>query len=335
MLRSVRWRIIAVLMAALFAEVRLPAADAPWSVEPVVWTIPVAGETPVISALALHSDGSRLAVGFDTGKLIELDAKDGSVLRQWPAHQHRLTAVCYQQQLAGIVTADDQGMILTSGESKDDGKDSVSIILNGDATWVTSLAVSSTGAFASAGYDRTVKLWNFQANSAMSTALVAHQAAVKAIDFSPDGTQLVSGSADRTAIIWNLKTKEPRHTIQGHAGSVRDVKFAPNGKQIATAAEDGGVRLWNVETGERQKSLAGHAGMVWRLAYSPDGRWLASGGFDQTVRLWNPKTGERQAVLRGAETPIVGLAFAPDSRTLYVTSQDRTLRRYSAEETKP
>lgn len=49
----------------------------------------------------------------------------------------------------------------------------------------------------------------------MSTVLAGHTEAVLSVAFSPDGTQLASGSGDTTVRLWDLNTQTPLHTCTG------------------------------------------------------------------------------------------------------------------------
>ncbi|KIK55476.1 hypothetical protein GYMLUDRAFT_175654 [Collybiopsis luxurians FD-317 M1] len=73
---------------------------------------------------------------------------------------------------------------------------------------------------------------------------------VLSIDISKDGTRIVSGSANITARIWNIKNGSPiGEPLQGHTDLVGSVAFSPDGKRIVSGSGDKTVRIWNAETG--------------------------------------------------------------------------------------
>ena len=67
-----------------------------------------------------------------------------------------------------------------------------------------------------------------------SSTLEGHNEAVLALDFSPDGESLVSGSGDTTVRIWDILTETPLYTCEAHKHWVLAVCFSPDGKKIAS-----------------------------------------------------------------------------------------------------
>ncbi|MFM7352152.1 MAG: WD40 repeat domain-containing protein, partial [Microcystis aeruginosa] len=80
--------------------------------------------------------------------------------------------------------------------------------------------------------------------------LEGHGSYVHSVNFSPDGKTLVSGSDDKTIILWNVKTGQKIHTLKEHNGLVRSVNFSPNGETLVSGSWDGTIKLWNVKTGK-------------------------------------------------------------------------------------
>jgi len=69
---------------------------------------------------------------------------------------------------------------------------------------------------------------------------------VWSVAFSPDGRQILTGSDDGTAKIWDAQTGQEIGTISGHTASVNSVLFSTDGRTLLTASDDGTVRLWDI-----------------------------------------------------------------------------------------
>jgi hypothetical protein len=76
-----------------------------------------------------------------------------------------------------------------------------------------------------------------------------HEAQVEIVLYSPDVTIIATGSADRTARLWNAETGAPLGEPLKHTGTVTQLAFSPDGHRLATGTEDGCIQLWDVRSG--------------------------------------------------------------------------------------
>ena len=85
----------------------------------------------------------------------------------------------------------------------------------------------------------------------------AHSGGVDSIDFSIDGSMIVSGGGDNLVRIWNATSRDPLITLEGHTGAVRSVAFGPiwsslrmvpkvsgDTPMVISASDDGTLRVW-------------------------------------------------------------------------------------------
>jgi hypothetical protein len=75
--------------------------------------------------------------------------------------------------------------------------------------------------------------------------LAGHEADVWNAQFSPDGTRLVTRSADWTARVWDAATGKALATITGHTNVVWSAQFSPDGTRLVTASADKTAWLWD------------------------------------------------------------------------------------------
>jgi WD40 repeat protein len=120
--------------------------------------------------------------------------------------------------------------------------------------------------------------------------LEGHSHAITVTQFSPDGSNLMSASRDRTIRVWDPSTGAQLYTLEGHSASVVAVCFSPDGSRLASVSEDKKVILWHASTGVRLHTLEGHSDSVDAVCFSPDGSRLASASRDRTIRVWDLST---------------------------------------------
>ncbi|CAA9330408.1 High-affinity carbon uptake protein Hat/HatR, partial [uncultured Microcoleus sp.] len=134
-----------------------------------------------------------------------------------------------------------------------------------------------------------------------------HTATVFALRFSSDSQRLVTSSTDGSIYLWSREGKLLK-TFQGHSAAIWGIAVSPDGQRIASASEDSTIGLWSVD-GKPIETLTGHQGGVWGVAFSPDGNLLASSSADGTVKVW-AKKGELVRTLEGHSAAVWDVEFA-------------------------
>lgn len=160
------------------------------------------------------------------------------------------------------------------------------------------------------------------------TALFAHHAPVQAVAFSTDGRGLATGSADRTARLWNTRTAQPQGPVLLHPVPVLAIALSPDATRLAAGCQDGSVHFWNPTTGEPLGSPLQHPGSVRQLQFDPTGQWLVTVTDDSHVRVWSVNAGRlRQSLTH--DGPASWAVFSPDGRRLATASLDGSARIWS------
>ncbi|HEU4406504.1 MAG TPA: protein kinase [Polyangiaceae bacterium] len=167
----------------------------------------------------------------------------------------------------------------------------------------------------------------------VSGAVIAHESAVFAAAFSPDGGRIVTASHDKTVRVWAADGRGEPIVLRGHDDSVVAARFSPDGRRIVSASRDGTARVWNADGAGAPVVLRGHGDQIAGAAFSPDGARVVTASWDGTARVWNADGAGAPLVLRGHGDKVYSAAFSPDGRRVVTASHDRTARVWNADGT--
>lgn len=142
--------------------------------------------------------------------------------------------------------------------------------------------------------------------------LWGHEDDLAYVDWSPDGTKIVSSDWSNGIKIWNSSDGTLLNNLTGHSRAVWTVKWSPDGTKIASASWDKTVRVWDALTGE-ELAVYNHTGQTWGLDWSPDGKNILSGEANGELTLWNVSTGNSTMSLPTNTTnTLVAIEWSPD-----------------------
>src|SRR5207253_2040525 len=74
-----------------------------------------------------------------------------------------------------------------------------------------------------------------------------HDGKITSVAISADGKKVVTGSFDKTAILWDAVTGKKLQTIESY-GVVHSVALSADGKHVATGSHHAAI-LWDAATG--------------------------------------------------------------------------------------
>ncbi len=289
-----------------------------------VFAVPTPLPPPMyITNLAWSPDGSQIAVGhgsyscdkspdyysvqiLDTVNLQVVQTLEGATCNitavDWNADSTRMAAASSDN--IGIRVWDTQtGHLLTRDE--DHG---LSIGIT-SVKWRPSnnqqLAMVSDNGF---GTYRGVDI--FDVSTGKTKSLTALGGSL--IDWSPDGTKLVTARTDDNMIYTvDGTTGGEILTLKGHTDGIAALDWSPNGQKIASSSYDKSVRIWDASSG--QSLFAFNTDGVSRLQWSPDSQKLATISDDGVVQVWDTVTQQLLFSLASNVGPIV---WSPDGQKL-------------------
>ena len=153
--------------------------------------------------------------------------------------------------------------------------------------------------------------------------------------FSPDGTQILTATADGVVRIWDSASDKQIASFPGF-GPLNDAAFSPDGKSIVTANDDGTARILNAINGKVTRILAPSGSDTFAIssaAVSPDGTRIVTTYADGTARIWDARTGKQAGPTLSAEqgNKLLGAAFSPDGKLIVTASSSGKARIYDAQ----
>jgi RNA polymerase sigma factor (sigma-70 family) len=184
--------------------------------------------------------------------------------------------------------------------------------------------------------------------------LPGHQRGARALQFTPDGSRLLSGGDDGRVRVWDVAQKKELLVLaNGDADPVRSLALADGGAIVAAGKQDGTVVLWDIHKGQQAQAVlkerglavqalhagAGRGRLVWArddgavegnggrylpgrrgevdcVALSPDGRTAAWGMHDGSVRLWDVAEQKERGRFPVHSHPVSCVIFSADGRTV-------------------
>ena len=109
---------------------------------------------------------------------------------------------------------------------------------------------------------------------------------------------------DSTVRIWDLRTGQCQHVLNGHTSLVGLLAVSPS--YLVSASADATLRVWNPSSGELVHVLEGARGAI--TAFQHDDEKVLSGA-DGVLTVWDPRTGARLHDLLSGIVGVWQIAF--------------------------
>jgi WD40 repeat protein len=308
-----------------------------------------AGHLGWVTALAFTADRATLVSGGYDRSVKAWDANPSGGAQVLAGHKGWVHCVAFSlptKDMHLLASGGDDGVVklweAASGAAMGE--------LTGHAGSVTAVAfayhkpnVLAVGTFGAKG-EGEVKLWELNRDDkgrgfkgTELQTLKGHKGGVTCVAFSPRGETLASGSADKTAIVWNLKDGKALRTVTGHQAAIRCLSFAIDGSVLLTGSADKSARICSLKSGQTQR-VATHTDSVEAIDFvmlqgeTRDLPGIITGGLDHLIRVWTP--GDKGNFLplgttRAAGQPITCLLR--QGNTMITGGWDGTVRLWSLE----
>jgi WD40 repeat protein/serine/threonine protein kinase len=251
------------------------------------------GSATAFCSLALHPDGTAIAMGGVDGTISLWSTAQGVRLRSFRAQPQSspIMSVAFSPDAKLLASASEDGKVVV--RSAEAG--TVKYTFAERPGKMHTVVFSPDGKLlASGGADPMINLREVATGSLVGS-VPSEAPPVLSLVFSPDGKLLASTDYDRdhSVKLWRVVDHTLLHKLEGHAQEVYDVAFSPDGTRLASAGGDQVVMLWDTMRGQKLLDLRGHTGADWTVAFSADGKRLVAGGVDKRLLLWQASDGDQ------------------------------------------
>ncbi len=266
----------------------------------------------------------------------EASAAPAQLILETGGHMAQIRSLVFTPGAKCLISAGDDKVIriwsLATGRSERVLRGEIEV---GPKGTVHTLALSPDGALlaASGSMDvpdqgaHAIRLYDLRTGE-ITGLLTGHVDEVRSLAFSPNGTQLLSGSLDKNAVLWDVAARGPMQVFSGHTGSVIAVAFSQDGRRAATASHDGTARLWDNADGREIATLKGHETPITGMTFVGEDGAILTASQDGDMKLWNGLTGQFQRSVGHVDFVPGALAPSPDGNAFVVTCAERCRRNF-------
>lgn len=247
------------------------------------------GEDMAVCSVSWSQRGHYLSVGVDNGDVQIWDAVKCRKLRTMQGHRQRVGCINWSHHVLATGSRD-RNILMRDVRTPSHFYSK----LSSHRSEVCGLKWSPDDReLASGGNDNLLMVW--QPGQSSSTEpiqrFVGHQAAVKAIAWSPHQHGLIAsggGTADRCIKFWNTSTGAALQSVDT-GSQVCNLAWSKNVNEIVSTHgySQNQIVVWRYQGMQKLATLTGHTLRVLFLACSPDGQTIVTGAGDETLRFWN------------------------------------------------
>lgn len=134
-------------------------------------------------------------------------------------------------------------------------------------------------------------LWDLETGELLHE-LTGHTASIETVDFSPDGSMVLTGSLDGTARLYDVESGVPLLTLVGMGGGIEHLVFSPAGDAVALTSTAGSTKVYDIGAAATSElgAVEVEPSFLVIVTHSPSGARYAAIPFPGPIRIFDSAT---------------------------------------------
>lgn len=204
------------------------------------------------------------------------------------------------------------------------------ILQKGHSKYITAADFHPNGRFAvTAGYDNAIILWNIETGKEVRL-FNRHTGPVWSVEFSEDGTQILSTSADETIKLYDVLSGDLIFSWESGEHDIRQACFSTDEKFVICFDNRDGTHVYSRSSGEKIGTYnKNYSAFYQKRVIDPSGTKILSTSSYRGAEVF--KLGSNDTILHIPFDKVYGMEFSPDGKKIALSSSKQFAKVFDAE----